>query len=247
MDSVCLTKFGELKPGSHVWDREKMSFKDPDTEDQTLISKSFLEEHNKCYSCALKRHEEYNANCVKAETEVTIFGRNYHRFDFVYVTGRRQERDILKVAQIVDLLFSDGTDNLKVKFFCRYEDDTWAKVDKVNERVSFIPNPYVRLNSQRLFQRALEATDNVARISAERLDGHCHVKPETDIDDLRAWTCRDDHFYIREDGDTDEGFQSCSVCDSAERQHGEIEQLIKSEHRLNALDIFSGEPSSFSS
>ena len=96
-------------------------------------------------------------------------------------------------------------------------------------------------------QRALEATDNVARISAEGLDGHCHVKPETDIDDLRAWTCRDDHFYIREDGDTDEGFQSCSVCDSAERQHGEIEQLIKSEHRLNALDIFSGEPSSFSS
>lgn len=152
MDSVCLTKFGELKPGSHVWDREKMSFKDPDTEDQTLISKSFLEEHNKCYSCALKRHEEYNANCVKAETEVTIFGRNYHRFDFVYVTGRRQERDILKVAQIVDLLFSDDTDNLKVKFFCRYEDDTWAKVDKVNERVNFIPNPYVRLNSQRLFR-----------------------------------------------------------------------------------------------
>lgn len=112
-----------------------MSFTDPDGEAHELSSTAFLEQHKRCYSCALQYLEEFRSNCVKSPTNLTIFGREYHCFDFVYVK-QQSERDILSIAQIIDLLPHDGTDELSVRFFSRYEDEEWERSDELTERVS---------------------------------------------------------------------------------------------------------------
>lgn len=116
-----------------------MSFTDPDEGTDVSNSTSVLEEHKNCYACALQYLEEFRSNCVKSSTNLTIFGREYHCHDFVYVR-QENERDILCVAQIVDLLPHNGNDELSVHFFSRYEDvdedEDWVRTNNPIERVS---------------------------------------------------------------------------------------------------------------
>lgn len=99
----------------YIWDEENLAFLDPSQERLDLCQKM----HEICYICALKKEKELLAECKKTDSSLSIYGKHYHKYDFVY--WRREYNGLLAVAQITDLMH-DEDGQLQVQLFLRYSD-----------------------------------------------------------------------------------------------------------------------------
>lgn len=95
--------------------------------------------HMRCYSCAIQEQKEVRQACNKLKDGVLeIFGEEYHPHDFVYVQmrpDRQKQHGLLTIAQIVDLLPSSGTPNLKVAIFERAADSSEEESPRMQVRI----------------------------------------------------------------------------------------------------------------
>ena len=102
-------------------------------------------------------------------------------------------------------------------------------------------------------QRRLYLRDEVRLISADEIDGLCHVLHSTDEAKIKAWIQEDDHFYLSEAGSKEHLYPikqkdlavciSCRQADSEAIQHARRFQQTNS--KLVGMELFSGEPLDF--
>lgn len=85
--------------------------------DETLVD---IAAHKRCYACALREHMDLQRSGNKLDPDVLgIHGKTYHRHDFVYLRMPSKQRNLLVVAQIVDLLPLSEKPDLQVSIFDR--------------------------------------------------------------------------------------------------------------------------------
>ncbi|KAL5511284.1 hypothetical protein ACEPAH_4500 [Sanghuangporus vaninii] len=208
---------------SHKWDEDNMMMKAVDLEAEQSFSSlgdalAELPQHKQCFACALREGKELQRSCNKLDPDrLEIYGNQYHLYDFVYVRIPSKQRNLLVIAQIVDLLPSSGRPDLQISVFDR------AQYVSGEE-----PNPQE--------QRTLINTGNVERISASRLDGHCNVARLSEIEDLDAWFDNPDNFLI----DHKKPLKQCGQCSAKREALLRAEEMVRKGSPLRALDLFAG-------
>ncbi|THH12028.1 hypothetical protein EW145_g289 [Phellinidium pouzarii] len=199
---------------SFKWKEEQFSFSSPifDEEDE-LVALLCPEKHRACYPCVLRYQRDLLSNCIKTTSSIDFCGQCYHLHDFVYV---KSNRDLLRIAQITDLMPASGNAEIKVSIYDR-SSGTQKPTD----------------------ERMLFPTDKSRIISASSLDGHCYVEMESKIVDLASWVQNSDCFIIP--GHLSKRFKlrQCETCSAAREAWAEAKEFVVKD-RLKALDIFSG-------
>lgn len=84
--------------------------------------------HKRCQACAVQFKNDLLANCIKTVDQISIHGKSYHPYDFVYVNSRGSPSAVLDIAQIIDLFWPSKPDSrLQVRLFNRYDDPKFRR------------------------------------------------------------------------------------------------------------------------
>ncbi|PPR01483.1 hypothetical protein CVT26_015106 [Gymnopilus dilepis] len=216
---------------SHLYDEEMVAFVDIPEGALTVTrdgpSKS-------CFSCLHKAKEDSLADIMIGTEETTIYGIKYHVHDFVYIhPGLTSGSILLEIGQITKF----QKQQVAVRLLGRY--DEYVKYQKKLQS----SDCDLIADERRLYLR-----DEVRLISADEIDGLCHVLHSTDEAKIKAWIQEDDHFYLSEAGSKEHLYPikqkdlavciSCRQADSEAIQHARRFQQTNS--KLVGMELFSG-------
>ncbi|KIM49346.1 hypothetical protein M413DRAFT_15448 [Hebeloma cylindrosporum] len=96
--------------------------------------------------------------------------------------------------------------------------------------------------------RRLFFTDKQGIISADKLDGICHVYHMTDKLKIERWVQHDDHYYLNQEGSKNElsamsrlDFQYCKPCHLKDKERRlQVERFKRTNSKVVGMELFSG-------
>ena len=181
-------------------------------------------------------------------------GIEYHIHEFVYVHPSRNT-NLLDIGQITAV----DNNNVSVTFLGRY-DSFVHQQQKIDNHGEYDANtlvfdevlsaPFCLLDLTYFPQRRLFFTNKKSIISADKLDGICHVFHLTDEVKIESWIQHDDHYYLNQEGSRHElsamskiEFQYCKPCHLKDKEgRMQIERFKRTNSKAVGMELFSGMP-----